>query len=205
MSGILVTPQVIIADSHVSYENGLRSRSSQKLVACPDGIVGTVGSCAAGEKFVAWYRKKETEPYPQFKEDNFNTLILTNDGEMHEYTHEGFVGRVEEPVWATGSAREILLGAAYAGGNLLIACAIAADLHLYFAFPLYWKLRDNANGGMLTSEAYLMQNVPLALEEVCALPSLVSPRHNGPYRALENGHARDDQHTDCRLAHRPRI
>jgi ATP-dependent protease HslVU (ClpYQ) peptidase subunit len=123
MSTIATDGKAMAADGLVTSNGTAWAYNFEKIAKLPDGrIAGSVGSAYYIGPFVAWLENGGDFPETG---DDFEGLVLSPDGSVRSYDPKGRSIAEEVPT-ASGSGREIALGAMLAGASPAAAVGIAA-------------------------------------------------------------------------------
>lgn len=128
MTTIIVTPQLMVADSQCSY--GDTKQYTRKIFRLKDGsIAGIAGDLPQGYELVRWLN--DETPNPPTKVDDCVVLVLRPDGTMWEFCGSLCPMPITESYHAAGSGMASALGALDAGATPQQAVEIAIKRDAY--------------------------------------------------------------------------
>jgi ATP-dependent protease HslVU (ClpYQ) peptidase subunit len=125
MTTVACDGKTMAADGLVTCNGTIWAQGFEKVARLPDGrIAGASGSAYYIAPFLAWL--KDGGDFPEMDAENFEGLVLSPDGSVRAYDHKGRSIPEEVPT-ASGSGKEIALGAMLAGATPAEAVNIAAE------------------------------------------------------------------------------
>lgn len=128
MTTIVVTPQLMAADSQCSY--GDTRQYARKIFRLKNGsIAGIAGDLSQGYELVRWLN--DEVPNPPTKMDDCTVVLLRPDGTMWEFCGTLTAMPITEPYHVAGTGMAAALGALDAGATPQRAVEIAIKRDAY--------------------------------------------------------------------------
>lgn len=131
MTAIAWDGETLAADKQTSW--GDLKFATTKIRKLADGtLIATAGTVSLCESMIGWImrtRAGEAVPWPSSGDDHGYVVMVSPAGEVEWYAQDRpFPMKVEQKFMAWGSAREIAMGAMYAGATAARAVEICTEI-----------------------------------------------------------------------------
>jgi len=124
MSVVAFDGKSVAADKQASFGN--IKLTVNKLFHHFDEVLSFVGDSEEGLMMINWYKNKETQEFPKFKEYKTTLLVFSKEGYKY-YELTDTPQTTETPFIAFGSGRDFAMGAMAAGADAEHAVGIACN------------------------------------------------------------------------------
>ncbi len=150
MTTIVARGNCMASDSQQTAGDLLEPIKAQKIYRVNGSLVGLSGNPAQGWQFLEWLRDETDElAYPEM--DGAQALVLTKDG-IYSYDNEPVpINRGE--YCATGSGRDVAIGALLHGATPEEAVRTAAEVDVYSGGDIQVYYLEEYNGSTTSTDA----------------------------------------------------